>query len=145
MDEIFGFVIIICCFIAYNVVLYEWDKSETFRGGGAYTNNQTFNNSTDAKRESRGNAENTTGLRNKRDVWSVSTHGYKEAHFATFPEKLIEPCVLAGCPTGGIIIDPFLGSGTTAVVAAKNKRNCIGIEINPTYADMAKRRIKQAE
>lgn len=118
-------------------------NSKTFRGGGAYTNNQTFDNSTDAKRESSGNTENTTGLRNKRDVWSVSTHGYKEAHFATFPEKLIEPCILAGCPIGGIVFDPFLGSGTTAVVSVKNKRNCIGAEINPTYADMAERRVKQ--
>ena len=80
--------------------------------------------------------------RNKRDVWSVSTHGYKEAHFATFPEKLIEPCVLAGCPIGGIVIDPFLGSGTTAVVAEKNKRSCIGIEINPIYSDMSTRRLE---
>lgn len=118
-------------------------NSKTFRSGGAYTNNQTFNNSTDAKRESSGNAENITGLRNKRDVWSVSTRGYKEAHFATFPEKLIEPCVLAGCPVGGTILDPFLGSGTTAVVAVKNKRNCIGIEIKPQYACMSKRRIKE--
>lgn len=117
-------------------------NSKTFRGGGAYTNNQTFNNSTDAKRESSGNTENTTGLRNKRDVWSVSTRGYKEAHFATFPEKLIAPCVLAGCPIGGIVLDPFLGSGTTAVVAEKNKRNCIGIEINPIYADMTERRLE---
>lgn len=117
-------------------------NSKTFRGGGAYTNNQTFDNSTDAKRESSGNTENTTGLRNKRDVWSVSTHGYKEAHFATFPEKLIEPCVLAGCPIGGMVLDPFLGSGTTAAVAVKNKRNCIGIEINPMYADMAERRLE---
>lgn len=82
-------------------------------------------------------------MRNKRDVWSVSTHGYKEAHFATFPEKLIEPCVLAGCPIGGTILDPFLGSGTTAVVAAKNNRNCIGAEINPIYTDMAKRRMER--
>lgn len=117
-------------------------NSKTFRGGGAYTNNQAFNNSTDAKRESSGNTENTTGLRNKRDVWSVSTRGYKEAHFATFPEKLIEPCVLAGCPIGGIVIDPFLGSGTTAVVAEKNKRSCIGIEINPIYSDMSTRRLE---
>lgn len=81
-------------------------------------------------------------MRNKRDVWSMSTHGYKEAHFATFPEKLIEPCVLAGCPESGIIIDPFLGSGTTAVVAVKNKRRCVGIELNSDYVDMAIRRIQ---
>lgn len=118
-------------------------NSKTFRGGGTYTNNQSFNNSVAVQRESTGNTENKTGLRNRRDVWSVATAKCKEAHFATFPEKLIEPCVLAGCPTSGIILDPFLGSGTTAVVAVKNKRSYIGIEINPEYADMAKRRVEQ--
>lgn len=80
--------------------------------------------------------------RNKRDVWSVSTHGFRDAHFATFPEKLIEPCILAGCPKDGIVIDPFIGSGTTAVSAKKNDRNYIGIELNPEYADMARKRLE---
>lgn len=79
--------------------------------------------------------------RNKRDVWSVSTCGFKGAHFAVFPEKLIEPCVLAGCPNGGTVLDPFCGSGTTGVVAAKNNRNFIGIELNPEYAELARKRI----
>lgn len=82
-------------------------------------------------------------LRNKRDVWSVSTKPCREAHFATFPDTLIEPCVLAGCPKGGIILDPFLGSGTTAFVAARNKRNYIGIELNPEYIEIAQQRISQ--
>ncbi len=81
--------------------------------------------------------------RNKRDVWSVSTCGYKGAHFAVFPEKLIEPCVLAGCPIGGTILDPFCGSGTVGVVAAKSERNFIGIELNPQYAEIAKKRAKE--
>ena len=119
-------------------------NSKTFRGG-VYTNNQSFINSSELKRDSHGNTENTTGLRNRRDVWSVSTKGYKEAHFATFPEKLIEPCILAGCRTGGTVLDPFLGSGTTAAVSIKNGRKCIGIEINPDYADMAERRIETLE
>ena len=83
-----------------------------------------------------------TGLRNKRSVWTVATQGYKEAHFATFPEKLIEPCILAGSKEGGIILDPFLGSGTTAAVAKKHNRDLIGIELNPKYAEMAKRRLE---
>lgn len=117
-------------------------NSRTFRGGGAYTKGQSFNNSAEITRESHGNNENMTGLRNKRSVWTVATQGYKEAHFATFPEKLIEPCVLAGSRDGGIILDPFLGSGTTAVVAKKHNRGFIGIELNPEYVEMAKRRLE---
>ena len=118
-------------------------NSRTFRGGGVYTKGQSFNNSAEAMRESHGNCENITGLRNKRSVWTVSTQGYKEAHFATFPEKLIEPCVLAGSRDGGIILDPFIGSGTTAVVAKKHNRGFIGIELNPEYAEMARRRLEE--
>ena len=117
-------------------------NSRTFRGGGVYTKGQSFNNSAEAKRESHGNSENITGLRNKRSVWAVATQGYKEAHFATFPEKLIEPCVLAGSKEGGIVLDPFLGSGTTAVVAKKHNRGFIGIELNPEYVEMVKRRLE---
>lgn len=82
-------------------------------------------------------------FRNKRDVWTVAPKPYKEAHFATFPTELIEPCVLAGCPVGGTVIDPFFGSGTTGVVAKENNRNYIGIELNPMYVEMAKRRISE--
>lgn len=80
------------------------------------------------------------GFRNKRDVWSVPLHPLKEAHFATFPEKLIEPCVLAGCIQGGIVLDPFFGSGTTGVVALKHGRDFVGCELNPEYVEIAKRR-----
>jgi DNA (cytosine-5-)-methyltransferase len=118
-------------------------NSRTFRGGGVYTKGQSFNNSAEIMRESHGNNENMTGLRNKRSVWTVATQGYKEAHFATFPEKLIEPCVLAGSRDGGIILDPFIGSGTTAVVAKKHNRGFIGIELNPEYAEMARRRLEE--
>lgn len=94
------------------------------------------------KSRSREELYSKDGKRNKRDVWFVNTTSCKEAHFATFPEKLIEPCVLAGCPRGGIVLDPFIGSGTTAIVAAKHGRNYVGIELNPSYADIAKRRIE---
>lgn len=84
-------------------------------------------------------------VRNKRDVWSVTTKGFKEAHFAVFPEDLIEPCILAGCPKGGTVLDPFCGSGTTGVVSVRNERNFIGIELNPEYAEMSERRITKEE
>jgi DNA modification methylase len=79
--------------------------------------------------------------RNKRTVWTVATKPYSEAHFATFPEKLIEPCILAGCPEGGIVLDPFFGAGTTGLVAKKVGRCFVGIELNPRYIGMAQKRI----
>ena len=82
------------------------------------------------------------GNRNKRDVWSVSVKPFKEAHFATYPQELIAPCILAGCPQGGVVLDPFMGSGTTAIVASKLGRDYVGIELNPEYKEMAERRIK---
>ena len=95
--------------------------------------------------ESHGNVKNETGTRNKRDVWTVSTTGFRGAHFAVFPEKLIEPCILAGCPEGGTVLDPFTGSGTTGVVAKKLGRDFVGIEINPEYHKMALDRIGNTE
>lgn len=80
-------------------------------------------------------------LANKRSVWSVTTHPFKDAHFATFPENLIVDCIKAGCPEGGIVLDPFSGAGTTALVAAKLNRNYIGIELNPEYLKIAEKRI----
>lgn len=82
-----------------------------------------------------------SGMRNKRSVWTVATQPFPEAHFATFPEKLIWPCVLAGSPQGGNVLDPFGGSGTTGVVAKKLGRNYILIEMGPAYIDIANRRI----
>lgn len=79
--------------------------------------------------------------RNKRDVWAVGTTGFKGDHFAVFPEKLIEPCILAGCPEGGIVLDPFTGSGTTGVVAMRLNRGFVGIEINTNYSKIAAERM----
>ena len=78
--------------------------------------------------------------RNKRDVWSVTVKSVREAHFATFPEELITPCILAGCPTGGTVLDPFFGSGTTGRVATKYNREYIGIELNPEYVEISNKR-----
>lgn len=86
--------------------------------------------------------EQCTGMRNKRDVWTVATARYSEAHFATFPPELITPCVLAGCPPGGLVLDPFMGAGTTALVAAKTGRNYAGFELNPEYIKIAENRLR---
>lgn len=80
-------------------------------------------------------------LRNRRSVWSVATKPYKGAHFATFPPDLIEPCILAGCPEGSVVLDPFGGSGTTAGVAIKHSRDAIICELNPEYAALIDDRV----
>lgn len=80
--------------------------------------------------------------RNKRSVWTVSTKPFKGAHFATFPMDLIEPCVLAGCPENGTVLDPFGGSGTTGIVASNHNRKAVLIELNAEYIEIAKQRIK---
>ena len=81
--------------------------------------------------------------KNKRSVWTVSTKPFKGAHFATFPPELIEPCILAGCPEGGVVIDPFGGSGTTAVVANNHYRNAVLIELNRSYIAIMKKRLEE--
>lgn len=83
-------------------------------------------------------------MRNKRSVWTVPTKPFKGAHFATFPENLIKPCVLAGCPEKGLILDPFGGAGTTGLVANQNDRNAILCELNPIYVEMTKKRLSDA-
>lgn len=82
------------------------------------------------------------GRRNKRSVWTIATQPFKEAHFATFPPALVEPCILAGCPVGGTVLDPFGGAGTTGLVAQNLGRQAVLIELNPAYADIADRRIR---
>lgn len=98
-----------------------------------------------------GNASNTpgykkwTGKRNKRSVWTVTTKPFKGAHFAVFPPTLVEPMVKAGCPENGIVLDPFMGSGTVAEVALKLNRRFVGIELNPEYIKIAKKRIREIQ
>ena len=79
--------------------------------------------------------------RNKRDVWTVTTKSYPEAHFATFPPDLIRPCVRAGCPVGGTVLDPFAGAGTTGLVALEEGRDFLGIELNPEYVGLIEKRL----
>lgn len=80
-------------------------------------------------------------LRNKRDVWVINTVPFKGNHYAVYPPKLVETCLLAGCPEGGIVLDPFMGSGTTGMVAKQMNRHYVGIELNPEFTEMAYRRI----
>jgi DNA modification methylase len=81
------------------------------------------------------------GTRNRRDVWTIPTQPYRGAHFATFPEKLVEPCILAGCPVGGVVLDPFCGSGTTGAVAVRLGRRFVGLDMQPKYLELARERI----
>ena len=82
--------------------------------------------------------------RNRRSVWSVATKPYKGAHFATFPSALIEPCILAGSAPGDVVLDPFMGSGTTAAVAIEHGRQYIGCELNKDYGPLQDKRIAEA-
>lgn len=81
--------------------------------------------------------------RNVRTVWEIPTQPFAGAHFATFPEALVRRCVLAGCPAGGVVLDPFMGSGTTAKVARDLGRRAIGVELNPEYAELCDKRNAQ--
>lgn len=100
--------------------------------------------STGTHRPDRAEAEWDTETRNKRSVWTVATEPYSGAHFATFPTRLIAPCILAGAPAGGIVLDPFFGSGTTGQVAQALGRRFIGIELNPAYKALQGERLAQA-
>ncbi len=109
------------------------------------------NNETDVRADGSGEIETMRGVpwdgkptRNRRSVWTVTTKPYKGAHFATYPPALIEPCILAGSREGGVVLDPFNGSGTTGEVAIQNGRRYIGIELNPEYLELAKARIDAA-
>ena len=85
---------------------------------------------------------NDDTMKNKRNVWTVTSKPFKGAHFATFPKDLIEPCIKAGCPEGGVVLDPFGGSGTTGIVSALNNRNAVLIELNTEYVKIAEKRIE---
>jgi DNA modification methylase len=94
-------------------------------------------------RRQNGEADEVYENRNKRSVWTVTTKPYEGAHFAVFPSDLIEPCIMAGAPVGGIVLDPFMGSGTTAQVAQDLGRQYMGCELNPDYAELQKKRLRQ--
>lgn len=129
---------------------YEAIQEEAICKDGLRVGKSDYSNSKylDAKQESSETDaidKNSNGMRNKRDVWSVIPAHYKEAHFATYPEELVFPMVMAGCPKGGVVLDPFMGSGTTAVVAKNNNRNYVGCELNEEYIKMAENRISHQQ
>lgn len=84
------------------------------------------------------------GKKNKRSVWSINTEPFKEAHFAVFPRSLVRPCILAGSPPNGLVLDPFFGSGTVGVVTIETGRKCVGVEAKPEYVEIAQNRIAGA-
>ena len=113
-------------------------EGQSIRFGGS-----KYGDSTDPKHATKsGNIYEDTGKRNKRDVWTIATKPFKGAHFAVMPEALVEPCILAGSAEGDTVLDPFTGSGTVAVVANRHGRNFVGTELNPEYAEIARKRIK---
>lgn len=113
-------------------------------GGKKLSKNAVFAHRNDTQNLDKA-GEKIWHTRQKRSVWIKSTKPFKGAHFATFPQDLIEPCILAGCPENGIVLDPFFGAGTTGVVAMKHNRKFIGIEINEKYADIARNRLKNIQ
>ena len=119
-------------------------NGKSFRGGGSYTGGNSFNNHQTKERETHGNEPNESGLRNRRSVWNVATRPYKGAHFATYPPALIEPCILATSRPDNIVLDPFMGSGTTAQVALQHGRQYMGCELNPEYKVLQDQRIAGA-
>jgi len=115
--------------------IFLLSKSERY-----YYDNEAVKEKADENRKDEGlGAEN--GMRNRRSVWTVAPMAYAEAHIAVYPTKLIEPCILAGCPVDGTVFDPFTGSGTTALVALTNGRSYIGTELNPEYVALANKRL----
>ena len=97
------------------------------------------------ERRAEGLKDEVYAVRNKRDVWTVSTKSYSGAHFATFPTELIEPCILAGSREGDTVLDPFAGSGTTLSVAVRHKRNAIGCELNQDYIELINKRLNETQ
>ena len=120
-----------------SIARYERGRSDHTKYKG-FNGNQSINE----KRERGQKCKKLT--RNRRDVWSLSTNSYgMDGHFAMFPERLVEPCILAGCPVGGVVLDPFFGSGTTGAVAKRLGRQYIGIDLNPAYCRAAEDRIRE--
>ena len=116
-------------------------NSKTFRGG-KYTEQNTFDNSRELSRNSHGNCENNTGKRRMRSVWNMATTASGSVtHYAKFPNELAERCILCGTAEGDVVLDPFVGSGTTCRVANRYGRQYIGIDLNPAYCKAAEAEI----
>lgn len=106
-----------------------------------FSKNETYYFDQDAIKEPTADRK---GHKNRRSVWQINTEPCKEAHFAVFPRALVRPCILAGSPIGGLVLDPFFGSGTVGIVAIETGRKCVGIEVKPEYVEIAKQRLSSA-
>jgi DNA modification methylase len=125
---------------------YDGRKDTVMKGSTKYKDTPIMPNQSIQTMAQRGHerwSKNDDGefVKNKRSVWTVTIKPYSGAHFATFPQDLIEPCIKAGCPKDGIVLDPFMGAGTTAIVSRKLSRNYIGFELNAEYVKIAEQRI----
>lgn len=114
----------------------EFDKRSEIKGG-VKSNGKTATGNYATNKV----AYTEGGMRNVRTTWSVNTEPNSEAHFATYPQRLVERMIKAGCPENGLVIDPFFGSGTTGIYARKVNRNFVGIELNPEYVEIANKRL----
>lgn len=121
------------------------NKAATFKRTGSKREQPIPNQTYGTHRPNREDTLYNKLGRNKRSVWTVSVKPYSGSHFAVFPPDLIEPCVLAGCPPGGIVLDPFFGSGTTGEVCLSHGRNYLGIELNPAYIELAEQRLSNVQ
>ena len=124
---------------------YDGRKKLTHNGSAKYLNNAVgiaMQNMAKGDRD-RWQMKNGEFLRNKRSVWTVPTKPFKGAHFATFPPDLIHTCIEAGCPPNGTVLDPFMGAGTTAMVAQEIGRYYVGVELNDEYVRLAEERVKK--
>lgn len=122
----------------------EPNQTKYTKSWGNFKRNKVVGQMADIKMDREDFDKYRTRGRNKRCVWDVMTKPFRQAHFAVFPEALVEPMIRAGCPVNGIVMDIFAGSGTTGVVAKKLGRNFIGVDLNPAYCDMARKRIGEA-
>jgi len=124
---------------------YDGRKDTTAKGSPKYMQiSGTIQGLAKREHERWPNKMGTNPARNKRDVWIIPTRPFKGAHFATFPPDLIKPCILAGCPVGGVVLDPFFGAGTTGLVAQQLGRKYIGIDLNADYVRIAEQRLQVA-
>ncbi len=121
----------------YTTPLERWGGGTLEPNEGASTWEEGTGQKSYRKRNFRPNPEG----RNKRTVWSINTKSTMNKHYATYPEQLVEFPIEVGCPLGGVVLDPFMGSGTTAIVALKKNRSYLGIELNPKYIDIANGRL----
>ena len=117
------------------------NNADTFKREGSKREQAIPGQAVGTHRHDRADSSYDLQTRNRRSVWTIATRPFKGAHFATFPPALIEPCILAGCPVGGVVLDPFGGSGTTAGVALAHGREAVVCELNAEYADLMPARI----